>query len=186
MSLPGNQEKDRADANIVHLELWDEGDLALLKKLMGDPAMTEHLGGPENDEQLAERHARYLRLVDKGRDRMFKIVHTATGEAVGSIGYWERSWHDQQVYEMGWSVLPACQGKGIASLAAAQIVARLRSVGVHRFVHAFPSVDNPPSNALCRKLGFTLLGACKFEYPKGHFMQCNDWRFELSIDAKEQ
>jgi RimJ/RimL family protein N-acetyltransferase len=47
-------------------------------------------------------------------------------------------------------------------------------------VHAFPSVDNAPSNAICRKLGFTLLdGAIEFEYPPGNLLRCNDWRFDL-------
>ena len=49
----------------------------------------------------------------------------------------------------------------------------------HRFMHAFPNVDNAPSNAICRKLGFELLDACEFEFPKGHFMTCNDWRLAL-------
>jgi RimJ/RimL family protein N-acetyltransferase len=47
-------------------------------------------------------------------------------------------------------------------------------------VQAFPSGDNAPSNAICRKLGFTLVGSCEFEYPKGSAMQCNDWRLDLS------
>ena len=52
--------------------------------------------------------------------------------------------------------------------------------GKHRYVHAFPSVENAASNAICRKVGFTFLGAADFEYPKGHFMRCNDWRFDLA------
>ncbi len=47
------------------------------------------------------------------------------------------------------------------------------------FVHAFPSVANGPSNALCRKLGFALVEERDFEYPKGHFMRCNDWQLDL-------
>jgi hypothetical protein len=27
---------------------------------------------------------------------------------------------------------------------------------------------------------FTLVGACDFEYPPGHVMRCNDWRFDLA------
>ncbi|HZR41181.1 MAG TPA: GNAT family N-acetyltransferase [Ktedonobacteraceae bacterium] len=168
--------------NTVRIELWGESDLTLLKKLLGDPAMTEHLGGPESDEQLAERHARYLRLADIGRDRMFKIIYEATGEAIGSVGYWERTWHGEQVYETGWSVLPAFQERGIATAATTQAMSQARLDGLHRFVHAFPSVDNPPSNAICRKLEFTLVEECEFEYPKGHFMRCNDWRLDLFID----
>lgn len=183
MQAGSSPESDRSDQNAVRIEPWGEGDLALLKKLLGDPAMTEHLGGPESDEQLARRHARYLRLADTGRDRMFKIVHEATGEAIGSVGYWERTWRGEQVYEIGWSVIPAFQGRGIAPAATAQTIAMARSDSKHRFLHAFPSVDNPPSNAICRKLGFTLVEKCEFEYPKGSFMQCNDWCLDLAVGS---
>lgn len=167
----------------VRIEPWGEDDLALLQQLLGDPAMMEHLGGPESEMQIAARHARYLRLADSGADQMFKIVHDATGMAVGSVGYWERTWRGERVYEIGWSVLPAFQGRGIASAATRQAVAKARSVGLHQAMHAFPSVDNPPSNAVCRKLGFTLVGECDFEYPAGHFMRCNDWRLDLSASG---
>jgi hypothetical protein len=63
------------------LEPRGSGDLALLERLMGDPRMTEHLGGPESPDQLRERQARYERL--KGGDRMFEIVHGANGAGVG-------------------------------------------------------------------------------------------------------
>jgi hypothetical protein len=35
------------------------------------------------------------------------------------------------------------------------------------------------SSAICRKLGFTLIGPYESEYPKGSLMQCNDWRLDL-------
>jgi RimJ/RimL family protein N-acetyltransferase len=163
----------------VRLEPWGEHDRPLLEKIMGDPQMTEHLGGPESPEKIAERQARYERLADSGKGRIFRIVDAATGEAVGSVGYWERIWRDEPIYEMGWSVLPRFQGRGIAGMATAQAITAARSEGRHRFMHAFPSVDNPPSNAICRKLGFTLVEECQFEYPAGSFMQCNDWRLDL-------
>jgi RimJ/RimL family protein N-acetyltransferase len=146
---------------------------------MGDPAMTEHLGGPESPEKIAERQARYEDVGDTSKGRMFKIVDEATGEAVGSVGYWEREWRGQHVYETGWSVLPAFQGRGIARAATAQAIEKARGEKKHRFLHAFPAVDNAASNAICRKLGFTLLEAREFEYPPGNFMRCNDWRLDL-------
>jgi RimJ/RimL family protein N-acetyltransferase len=48
-------------------------------------------------------------------------------------------------------------------------------------MHAFPSVDNLPSNAICRKIGFTLQEEVEFEYPPGNFMRCNDWRLDLFV-----
>lgn len=164
----------------VRLEPWGEGDLPLLRRTMGDPAMTEHLGGPETEEQLVDRQARYVRVAEEGTGRMFKIVDEETGEAVGSVGYWERDWRGGTVYETGWSVLPEFQGRGIAGAGTRLVIEAARAERRHRWLHAFPSVDNAPSNAICRKLGFELLGASEFEYPKGHFMRCNDWRLELS------
>jgi RimJ/RimL family protein N-acetyltransferase len=170
-------------AGELRLEDWGEGDLPLLKALLGDPAMTVHLGGPETDEKLAERQQRYERIRESGTGRMFKIVDASSGEAMGSVGYWDKRWRDEDVYEIGWSVLPAFQGRGIASIATSLAIESARAEGRHRFVHAFPSVENAPSNAICAKLGFTLLGAVEFEYPKGSFMQCNDWRLDLSPPA---
>ena len=144
---------------------------------MGDPRMTEHLGGPESPEKLRERQARYERL--EGGDRMLKIIYMESGGAVGSVGFWSKEWRGEQVYEVGWMVVPEFQGRGIALAAAAQAIELAQDDGKHRFMHAFPSVQNPPSNAICRKLGFELVQACQFEFPKGHFMTCNDWRLDL-------
>jgi RimJ/RimL family protein N-acetyltransferase len=110
---------------------------------------------------------------------MFKIVDETTGEAAGSVGYWERAWRERQVFEVGWSVLPAFQGRGFARLATAQVVALARSERKHRFLHAFPSIHNQPSNAICWRLGFTLLEECERECPPGRLMRCNDWRLDL-------
>jgi RimJ/RimL family protein N-acetyltransferase len=159
----------------VRLKPWGEDDLPLLERLLGDPAMTEHLGGPESHERIVERQARYL----KAESGLFKIIHEETGEGVGWVGYWDKTWREQEVYEIGWAVLPAFQGRGIAGTATSQAIALARSELKHRFLHAFPSVGNAPSNAICRKLGFTLVGEYEFEYPKGNFMQCNDWRIDL-------
>lgn len=163
---------------MVRLEPWGEGDLPLVQQLMGDPAMTGHLGGPESPEKLVDRQHRYEQLADSGKGRMLKIVDEA-GAAAGSVGYWEKDWRGGQIWEIGWMVLPAFQGRGMAGQATEQAIAMARADGKHRLLHAFPSVENAPSNAICRKLGFTLLGECDFEFPPGHWMRCNDWRLDL-------
>jgi len=164
----------------VRLELFGPDDLPLVERLMGDPVMTEHLGGPESAEKLVERHERYMRHSGKeGVGRMFKIVDEETADAMGSVGYWERDWRGGKVWETGWSVLPEYQGRGIATQATAQVIDRVREEGTHRFLHAFPIPENGPSNAICRKLGFALLGEVEFEFPPGHFAPSNDWRLDL-------
>jgi RimJ/RimL family protein N-acetyltransferase len=164
---------------VVRLEPWTPDDLPLLEALLGDPAMTEHLGGPESHEKLVDRLARYTKLTEPGKGRMFKIVDAETGGGAGSVGYWEREWRDDRIYETGWSVLPAFQGRGIATIATAEVIDIARDESRNRYLHAFPSVDNPPSNAICRKLGFTLVEVADFEYPPGNPMRCNDWRLDL-------
>jgi RimJ/RimL family protein N-acetyltransferase len=160
---------------------WGEGDLPLLHRLLGDPAMMEHLAGPESPEKIEERHGRFLGGGDDSA-KMFKVVEAATGESVGSVGYWEREANEGQVWETGWMVLPEFQGRGIASEATRQVIDLCRAERTHRCLYAYPSVDNEPSNAICRKLGFELVDEEEYEYPvgSGNILRCNDWRLDLS------
>jgi len=163
----------------VQLRPWSNEDLPLMQKLLGDPEIMAHLGGPESPEKIQSRHQRYLLLSEDGIDQMLKIVWGQNAEPVGQIGYWKKNWHDQLVYEMGWMILPAYQGHGIATKAGEAVIELLRQEPRFRYIHAFPSVSNPASNAICRKLGFSLLEECQFEYPPGHLMMVNDWQLNL-------
>jgi hypothetical protein len=51
----------------------------------------------------------------------------------------------------------------------------------HKFVFAFPSVDNHQSNAICKKLGFALTEQVNSEYPPGskRFLDVNIWVLSL-------
>ena len=134
--------------------------------------MMAHLGGIESEEQIERRHARFLSSPNMFTVREGDVV-------VGSVGFWEKTWLDQEVYETGWMILPQYGGRGLATAAALEIVALARKEARFRFLHAFPNVENAASNAVCRKAGFTNQGEHTFEYPKGHFMRCNDWRVDL-------
>ena len=153
----------------VRIEPWGAADRPLLDVLLGDPAMMEHLGGPESAAKLDERQARY----ELSGSRQYKIL--VDGQAAGWVGYWEREWHNEPTWETGWFVAPAFQGRGVATSAMQGLVRVIGSEAESRAVHAFPAVDNAPSNAVCRKLGFGLVGPVDFEYPAGHPLRCNDW-----------
>lgn len=168
---------DDAATRAVTLEPWSEGDLWLLRRTNA-PEMTEHLGGPETEEKLAERHQRYLSLRERGQ--MYRVVLVDTGETVGTIGFWEREWNGGTVWETGWGVLPEFQGRGLAAAAAGAVIGAARAAGQHRYLHAFPGTDHPASNAVCRSAGFELVAAVEFEYPKGCWMTSNDWRKDLA------
>lgn len=160
---------------MIVLRHWTSDDLWLLHASLGNPAMMEHLGGIESVEQIERRHDRFVNERD-----MFTVWEGDT--IVGSIGFWEKTWLDEDVYETGWMILPQYGGRGLATAAASEVVSLARQHRDRRFLHAFPNVANAASNAVCRKAGFTNFGEHTFEYPKGHEMRCNDWAYDLFAD----
>ncbi|MFE2726791.1 GNAT family N-acetyltransferase [Kitasatospora sp. NPDC059327] len=175
-------EASPADAVRLRIEPWTDADLALLRRV-NTPEMKRHVGGPEDERELLARHHRYLDFVPSGLGRMYRVVLLPGGEPVGTVGYGTRTWRGRTVHEMGWNVLPPHQGRGIAVAAARAAVAEARVRARHRYLHAFPDVDHPASNAVCRGAGFTLLGETDFEFPPGRPMRSNDWRLDLRADA---
>jgi RimJ/RimL family protein N-acetyltransferase len=161
-----------SEPSVVRLEPWGTGDLPLLEQL-NDPELTKHVGGPETREELADRQSSY----EPPDSRQFRIV--VDGEGVGWVGYWEFDWRDRQVWEIGWAVIPRFHGRGIASSATGLLLERAQAERGHRFVHAFPKVENAASNAICRKLGFELIGETDFDARRAGVVRCNDWAFDL-------
>ncbi|MEW1750384.1 GNAT family N-acetyltransferase [Streptomyces angustmyceticus] len=182
-------ESEGSDVLRVRIEPWTPADLALLRRTNA-PEMTHHLGGPETEEQLLARHARYLDLCGAGQ--MFRIVLGPEDTVVGSIGFWELNLRqetaheraDRSACETGWGVLPEFQGRGIAVAAAREVIAAAGAEGRYGSLHAFPSVDHAASNAVCRKAGFALVGERPFEYPKGRMMRSNEWRRDLAGEGE--
>jgi RimJ/RimL family protein N-acetyltransferase len=165
----------------VDIHPWSAGDLELPERLLGDPAMTEHIGGPETPDAIRARHQRYLGA-DDPIGGVFAVVAGADRTAAGWVGYWETSWQGEDVWECGWSVLPEFQGQGVATAGTALMIERAKATGMRRFLHAFPAVANVPSNALCRALGFSLLGEVDVEYPPGSVTHADDWCLDLLGD----
>jgi Acetyltransferase (GNAT) domain len=157
---------------LIRLEPWGKADLALLRRLLADPVMMEHLGGPESQEKIAERQTRY----EQPDSKQFKIVDEATGEGIGWVGYWERDWEGEQVYEIGAAGLSRAWSCGIS-------VAR---GNCHGFLGAEPPVPSclpvGRQRGIQRHLSQAWLHSARTvrdEYPKGRIMRCNDWRLDL-------
>jgi RimJ/RimL family protein N-acetyltransferase len=161
------------------LEPWDERGPALERRA-NTPEMHEYLGGVESDESIMDRHRRILEMTRKQTGAMFLIMTEDDPDPVGSVGYWEREWQGRLVFEMGWKILPAYQGRGFAAGAVLAVLGLAAAEDRHRWVHAYPRVDNTGSNSVCRRAGFELRGETDYEYPKGRTIRCNDWRFDLS------
>lgn len=154
-------------------------DLPLYESFYCDPRMMAHLGGPWPKERMPQKLLRDVGTVESGRAWVFKIIpEDGVGQAAGTVCIWENSWRGEAINEIGWMILPPFQGRGLATEAVRAILYKARSERRWDIVHAFPSVTNPPSNAICRKTGFSLLEECDLEWD-GRALRCNHWRLDL-------
>jgi RimJ/RimL family protein N-acetyltransferase len=169
-------------SNKVSIRPYGEGDLWLLERTLGDPSQMIYLNGPESVEKIQNRHKKLLAM-SANAGCQFTILAGAENAAAGNVGYWESEWKGQKGWEMGWFVLREFQRGGIATAASRQVIELLAKLQSHKFVFAFPSVDNLPSNAICRNLGFTLIEDISSEYPpgSGRLLHVNVWRLPLPI-----
>jgi RimJ/RimL family protein N-acetyltransferase len=162
------------------LEPWDERG-PVFERRANTPEMQAYLGGVEPDEAIVARHQRFLTAARTGTGAMFLILVDDEPEPVGSVGYWAKEWRGEVVYELGWKVLTAFQGRGLAAGGTVEAVRLAAAENRHRWAHAFPRTDNVASNGVCRRAGFELLGEVDFEYPKGTPIRCHDWRHRLLV-----
>jgi RimJ/RimL family protein N-acetyltransferase len=152
----------------------------ILERTLGDPSQMVYLNGAETPEKIRERHRKYVASsADQSKGCMFTVMVGAAG--AGHIGYWETYWDGQKAWETGWFVLPEFQGKGVATEAMKQLIDMVNKLQSDRPILAFPSVANRPSNAIPRKLGFTLVRETDLEYPhgSGKFLHNNVWQLAL-------
>jgi RimJ/RimL family protein N-acetyltransferase len=162
----------------MELRLYTDEDLALTEALETDPAVMAELGGPVPRGEIEGIHRR--RLAGVADDPWWLvIVPEPGGPAAGTIGIWETEHDGERIHETGWMVLPAFQGRGIASAALGMLLERVRSEPRFETIHAFPGVSNGPSNALCRKFGFELRGEIDGGYRDASF-RLNHWVLALA------
>jgi RimJ/RimL family protein N-acetyltransferase len=151
-------------------------DLRLYERLRCDPVMTGELGGPQPLEEIPPKLRRDVAAVEADRC-WISVIESEDGEPMGSVCIWTHETDEDSFSEIGWSVLPAFQGRGVGTAATASILERARIDGRWGAIHAFPSVTNAPSNGICRSLGFELLGTADFDY-EGTTLRCNHWRLD--------
>ena len=156
-------------------------DLWLYEAIHCDPAMMEHIGGPLPREGLAEKLVRDVASVEADTSWILVIVPDEDpSTAAGTVAVWEHVFDDgTSVNEIGWMVLPAFQGRGLGSEAVRAVLERARAEGRWSPVHAYPSVTNVRSNAMCRTMGFTWIRESDFQF-RDRTLRCNDWSLDLA------
>ena len=115
---------------------------------------------------------------EAGTEYAFVITHAEAG-VIGSVGFNRTS---GDVWEIGYWVDKAVQGKGVATEAAQALLAwGEREFGVTRFA-AGHFQDNPASGRVLEKLGFVRVGE-KMMFSSARGGKDPAWRYALSVDA---
>jgi RimJ/RimL family protein N-acetyltransferase len=162
----------------MRLVPYSDEHLALSLAIECDPETMKYLGGARPREAVIEVHKRRVAIAAAGA-LYFVIVPDQSERPAGSIGIWESDHEGEKIHEMGWTILPEFQGRGLATEAGRLIMERARAQPSISAVYAFPGIDNAASNAICRKLGFEMLSECDIEY-SGRKLRCNNWRIDVS------
>ena len=163
----------------VELRPYAEGDLALTEALETDPQVMKELGGPRNAEDVRKAHRNRVTPTAAGERWWFVIVPEPGGPGVGQIGIWQHEWEGDKIYEIGWTLLPSFQGRGVASQALGMLLERARQADSVDAIHALPGVTNAPSNGLCRKFGFELVEEREIDFLDRR-LRVNHWVLELA------
>ena len=156
-------------------------DLPLWERLNGDPVVMAELGGPQPKARIAQILNYQLDFVASGRGWVFKVI-ADDGQPAGSLNLWDSEHAGEPISEIGWMILPEYQRQGLATRAVTALLDQAHATGRWQVIHAFTGVTNAPSNALCRKLGFTLLEVCDVNFGD-RVLHCNHWRIDLGPDT---
>jgi RimJ/RimL family protein N-acetyltransferase len=160
-------------------------DLALYESLLTDPDMMTELGGPLPREGLEEKLRGIVDEVQAGKTWYFTIIpDEADAAPAGTVCIWDHALEGEPISEIGWMILPRFQGRGLATGAVRSVIRKARSEGWWSVIHAFPATTNAPSNAICRKTGFSNFGERDIEYA-GRTLRCNHWRLDLRSEGPE-
>jgi RimJ/RimL family protein N-acetyltransferase len=162
----------------MKLELMTEADVELRVRQQTDPAVMAELGGPRPRSDIERGHARALALAAAGKCWPFLVIPDDATSPAGEVTVVESSHDGEEIYEIGWMILPEFQNRGLASRAVREVIAQARAARKFGPLHAFPAVMNGPSNRICEKNGFTNLGECQAGFA-GRSLRCNHWRIDL-------
>lgn len=159
-------------------------DLPLYERLVTDARMMSELGGPLPRDGLADKLRSIVEDVEADRVWYSTIVPDDEPTVVaGTVCIWSHEQDGEPINEIGWMVLPSFQGRGLATEAVRSLLDRARVEGLWDPIDAFPGITNGPSNAICQKTGFALIGERDIEYA-GRTLRCNHWRLDLRSPAR--
>ena len=148
----------------------EPADLDAYLRMRCDPAMMTELGGPQPADRIAGQLEHDLDMVRADSAWIKMIVPDGSTQVAGTVTLYS---HDG-ISEIGWMVLPEFQGRGLASEAVRAVLDLALADGRWGLIHAFPSITNAASNAICRSAGFSLIGEEETAFA-GRVFKTNHW-----------
>jgi RimJ/RimL family protein N-acetyltransferase len=135
-------------------------DVDALLPAFGDPELREagNLPAFGRDELAASLHE-LPALAETGRLLPLAAVEAASGEVIGA-GILHHLDAERRIVEIGYFVLPAARGRGVATTIARLLAEHAFSLGIAR-VAAYVNVGNAPSERVLERAGFTREGVIR-------------------------
>jgi [ribosomal protein S5]-alanine N-acetyltransferase len=130
---------------------WRETDLPLAMQLWGDPAVSRLVGGPFDESAVRQRLASEL-ANQRNHGIAYWPIALANAD-IGCCGLRPRE-PARKIYELGFYLVPAHWGGGIAVEAARSVVAHAFDRVGARALFAGHHPDNVGSKRVLEKLGF--------------------------------
>jgi RimJ/RimL family protein N-acetyltransferase len=137
----------RADESDRFYDIYSRAEVA---DWLGGPVLTD----PRQADEMIERRRR--QLAADPRFGSWAVVERATGVPAGTVILKPLPDGEGEI-EIGWHLHPETWGRGLATEAAAALLAYGLEAGLDE-VWAVTDLDNHRSAAVCRKLGMRLLG----------------------------
>jgi RimJ/RimL family protein N-acetyltransferase len=136
------------------------GDVDSILPAFADPELRDAGNLPAfGREELIASLEDLPALAEQGRLLALAAAHAETGEIVGG-GTLHHLDAERRIIEIGYFVLPAARGRGVATTIARMLAEHAFSLGIER-VAAYVNVGNTASERVLEKAGFTREGVVR-------------------------
>jgi RimJ/RimL family protein N-acetyltransferase len=178
-AAPSTVRLSRGRSVTVRLRPVELVDLDVYARMRCDPVMMAELGGAQPREGLEATVLRDVRATGADQAWILMIVLDEYEPPVtaGTVALYTRADAVAATSEIGWMVLPEFQGRGVGKAAVRSVLQRASSEKRWGIIHARTTVSNAPSNAICRSLGFVLVGQEEYVVA-GRPFQTNHWTID--------
>ena len=150
-----------ADVRVALRELRD-ADVPWVVRESRDPLVPRFTSVPEDntEEDVAAWMLAHVALRERGEELHLLAVETATGTPIGPIGLHHVDWR-HRTGEVGYWTAHAARGRGLTTAAVRLVCGwALGPLGLER-LELRADVDNPASQRVATKLGFTREGVLR-------------------------